>query len=62
MCVCVGGGVVLWDHGSFCVDSVLSVHSPYVNCSKYIELQVRGSTEDNSEIFFLISQRKHMSQ
>ena len=24
------------------------------------ELQIRGSTEDNSKIIFLISQRKHM--
>ena len=27
----------------------------------YTELQIRGSTEDNSKIIFLISQQKHMS-
>ena len=27
---------------------------------RYTELQIRGSTEDNSKIIFLISQRKHM--
>ena len=26
----------------------------------YSELQIRGSIEDNSEIFFLITQQKHM--
>ena len=26
----------------------------------YPELQIRGSTEDNSKIIFLISQEKHM--
>ena len=30
------------------------------NGKQYTELQIRGSTEDNSKIIFLISQQKHM--
>ena len=31
-----------------------------MRCLKYPELQIRGGIEDNSEISFLISQRKRM--
>ena len=41
------------------VASVLFVILYHI-CLPITELQIRGSTEDNSKIIFLISQRKHM--
>ena len=39
------------------MDILVSCHSA---SGVHTELQIRGSTEDNSKIIFLISQRKHM--